>query len=232
MRPELLVPAHKLHPAGNLSFEQLALVETLAIGCHAVSRSSLTSDDTCLIIGAGPIGLATLEFVKLTGAKFAIADISQSRLDFCRRQMQVEHVLSPFAPRKDELESEKTFESQLREIFDGHLPDVVIDATGNPQSMSDALGLIAPGGRLVYVGLTGEEIHFRHSNFHRPEGALLCSRNALPADFTHIISLIQSGQIDTRPWITHRCSLPELLVTMPTYLNPESGVVKAIAAID
>src|SRR5947209_9134215 len=69
MRPQFIVPARKLHVGGDLSFEQLALVETLAIGCHAVARSGLTGDETCLIIGAGPIGLATLEFVKLTGAK-------------------------------------------------------------------------------------------------------------------------------------------------------------------
>jgi alcohol dehydrogenase len=189
MRPVLLVPARKLHDGGNLSFEQLALVETLAIGCHAVSRSGLTADETCLIIGAGPIGLSTLEFVKLTGAKTAIADLSQPRLDFCRRQMHVEHVLKP----------SENFAGQLREIFSGNLPDVVIDATGNPNSMSAATSLIAPGGRLVYVGLTGEEIRFRHSNFHRPEGTLLCSRNALPDDFLKIINLIESGRLDTRP---------------------------------
>lgn len=222
MRPQFMVPARKLHIGNDLAFEQLALVETLAIGCHAVSRSGLTSDETCLIIGAGPIGLATLEFVKLTGAETAIADLSPSRLNFCRQQMQVEHTLMP-SPQ---------IEGQLREVFAGNLPDVVIDATGNPASMSAAFGLIAHGGRLVFVGLTGEEIRFRHSNFHRPEGTLLCSRNALPGDFTRIIGLIQSGQIDTRPWITHNCSLFELPDAMPTYLRPDSGVVKAMVSID
>lgn len=222
MRPQFIVPARKLHIGHDLSFEQLTLVETLAIGCHAVSRSNLTSEETCLIIGAGPIGLATLEFVKLTGAKTAVADLSQSRLDFCRRQMHVEHTLQP-SPQ---------FETQLREILGGNLPDVVIDATGNPQSMSAACGLIAHGGRLVFVGLTGEEIRFRHSSFHRPEGTLLCSRNALPADFTRIIGLIQSGQINTQAWITHRCSLWELPDVMPTYLKPETGVVKAMVTVD
>jgi alcohol dehydrogenase len=135
--------------------------------------------------------------------------------------MHIEHVLQPSS----------NFETQLREIFTGNLPDVVIDATGNPQSMSAAFGLIAHGGRLVYVGLTGEEIRFRHSNFHRPEGTLLCSRNALPSDFTHIIGLIESGHIDTRPWITHRCALQELPAAMPTYLQPETGVVKAIVSV-
>src|SRR5262249_19556730 len=131
MRPQFVLPARKLHVSTNLSFEQLALVETLAIGCHAVSRSGLATDETCLIIGAGPIGRATLEFVRLTGAKFIVMDLSQPRLDFCRRVMGVEHTLTP----SDKLDA------QLREIADGHLADVVIDATGNPESMSAAFSL-------------------------------------------------------------------------------------------
>jgi alcohol dehydrogenase len=221
MRPQFVVPARKVHVSQNLTFEQLALVETLAIGCHAVARSGLTGEETCLIIGAGPIGLATLEFVRLTGAKVIVIDLSERRLGFCRRTMHVEHAFAP----SDQLES------RLREIGGGHLPEVVIDATGNPQSMSEAFNLVAPGGRLVYVGLTGEEIRFRHSAFHRVEGTLLCSRNALPHDFTRIIGLIEAGQIDTRPWITHRCQLAELSDAMPTYLQPENGVVKAIVEV-
>jgi 2-desacetyl-2-hydroxyethyl bacteriochlorophyllide A dehydrogenase len=222
MRAQFVVPARKLHMAAHLSFEQLALVETLAIGCHAVNRSGLAADETCLIIGAGPIGLATLEFVRLTGAKTIVVDLSERRLGFCRRQMRVEDALKP----SDQLET------QLREIAGGNLPDVVIDATGNPQSMSAAFGLIAHGGRLVFVGLTGEEICFRHAAFHRPEGTLLYSRNALPADFTRIIGLIEAELIDTQPWITHRCELAELAGVMPTYLQPESAVVKAIVTVE
>jgi alcohol dehydrogenase len=221
MRPLILVPARKLHPVKSLSFDQLALVETLAIGCHATDRSGVAAGETCLIIGAGPIGLATLEFVKLSGAKIVVLDVSQQRLDFCRRVMGIEETLRP----SDKLEAE------LRDLTGGHLPEVVIDATGNQQSMSTAFGLIAPGGRLVYVGITTEEVHFRHPVFHRPEGTLLCSRNALPADFTRIIGLIESGQIDTQPWITHRSTLADLPAAMPTYLQPEMGVLKAMVTI-
>src|SRR5439155_9833917 len=122
-------------------------------------------------------------------------------------------------------------ESQLREIIGGNLPEVVIDATGNPQSMSAAFNLIAHGGRLVFVGLTGEEVRFRHSAFHKREGTLLCSRNALPGDFVRIIGLIEAGQIDTQPWITHRCDLDDLPNAMPTYLQPDTGVVKAVVEL-
>ena len=221
MRPQLNVPARKLHVSTKLSLEQLALVETLAIGCHAVARSGLSSADSCLIIGAGPIGLATLEFVRLAGVKPIVLDISPDRLDFCRRVMHVEHTLQP----SDKLEAE------LRELTSDHLPDVVIDATGNSQSMSAAFSLIAPGGRLVFVGITTDEVQFRHPTFHRPEGTLFCSRNALPGDFTRIIGLIESGQLDTRPWITHRSLLGELPEAFPTYLRPESGVVKAMVEV-
>ena len=222
MRPLITVPARKLHPSAELSLEQLALVETLAIGCHAVARSGITEAETCLIIGAGPIGLATLEFVKLAGAKIIVLDVSQQRLDFCRRVMAVEHVLRP----SDNLAAD------LRERTDGHLPDVVIDATGNPASMSAAFSLVAPGGKLAFVGITTDEVRFRHPIFHRPEGTLLCSRNALPGDFTQIIGLIETGQLDTRAWITHHTSLRDLPAAMPTYLQPETGVLKAVVTIE
>jgi alcohol dehydrogenase len=221
MRPYFSLPARKLHVSAKLAFEQLALVETLAIGCHAVSRSGLADGESCLVIGAGPIGLATLEFVRLAGAKIIVLDKSPPRLDFASGIMRVEHTLQP----SDDLEN------KLRQRCDGHLPDVVIDATGSGQSMSAAFGLIAPGGRLVFVGLTAEEVRFRHPMFHRPEGTLLCSRNALPGDFTRIIGLIEAGRIDTQPWITHRTVLEGLPEAFPTYLRPESGVVKAIVEI-
>src|SRR3954447_20067813 len=117
LRPYFLVPARKLHISRTLAFEQLALVETLAIGCHAVYRANLHAHESCLIIGAGPIGLATLEFVKLTGAKVIVLDVNDGRLDFCRRVMGVKHTLKP----SDRVEQD------LRELTDGHLPDVVID---------------------------------------------------------------------------------------------------------
>ncbi len=221
LRPRFLVPARKLHISRKLSFEQLALVETLAIGCHATYRAALRPEEACLIIGAGPIGLATLEFVKLTGAKVIVLDVNEGRLAFCRRVMGVSHTIK----------LSETVENDLRAVTDGHLPDVVIDATGNSTSMSNAFGLIAHGGRLVFVGITTDEVRFRHPVFHRPEGTLLCSRNALSADFARIIALIEDGTIDTRPWITHRTGFEELIDVFPSYTQPETGVIKAVVAV-
>jgi len=221
LRPQFIVPARKLHVSTKLDFEQLALVETLAIGCHAVNRAALGADETCLIIGAGPIGLSVLEFVKLAGVKVVVLDLIESRLEFCRRAMGVQDTLQP----SDKLEA------RLRELTDGHLPDVVIDATGSAKSMSQAFGYIAPGGRLIFVGLTGDEVAFRHPTFHKPEGTMLCSRNAMPEDFALIIGLIESGRLDTRPWITHRARFEELVEVFPSYARPDTGVIKAIVDV-
>jgi alcohol dehydrogenase len=221
LRPRFVVPARKLHVSRSLSFEQLALVETLAIGCHAIDRAALAPDESCLIIGAGPIGLATLEFAKLTGAKVIVMDMNEGRLGFCRTVMGVAHTLQP----SDKLEP------QLRELTDGHLPDVVIDATGSSASMGNSFGLVAHGGRLVFVGITTDEVRFRHPVFHRPEGTLLCSRNALPRDFSRIIRLIEEGSIDTRPWVTHRTAFEELIDVFPSYTRPETGVIKAVVEV-
>ncbi len=221
LRPFFTVPARKLHVSRQLSFEQLALVETLAVGYHAVHRAALQADESCLIIGAGPIGLATLEFARLTGAKIVMLDVNAQRLDFCQDVMGVAHTLQP----SDQLDA------QLKALCDGHGPDVVIDATGNVHSMSAAFGLIAHGGRLVYVGITTEEIKFRHPVFHRPEGTLLCSRNALSPDFAAIIALIEQGKIDTRPWITHRTAFDDVIGVFPSYLDPKTGVVKAVIEV-
>src|SRR5262249_4566941 len=144
------------------------------------------------------------------------------RLDFCRDVMGVRHTVK----------ASENGENDLRDLTDGHLPDVVIDATGSSASMSGSFGLIAPGGRLGFVGITTEEVRVRHPGFRKTEGTLLCSRNALPEDFTRIIGLIESGRIDTGPWITHRAGFDELPGLFPSYVKPETGVIKAVVEVD
>ncbi|MDB5291317.1 MAG: theronine dehydrogenase-like Zn-dependent dehydrogenase [Phycisphaerales bacterium] len=221
LRDRFIVPARKLHPSTKLTFEQLALVETLGIGCHAIDRSGLTASENCLVIGAGPIGLSSIVFARLTGARVIVLDMNRQRLDFCKNVMGVHETI---------LLSEQP-EPELRRMTDGNLPDVVIDATGSNTSMSNAFGYIAPTGRLVYVGITTREVTFRHPIFHKPEGTLLCSRNALPRDFTRIIKLIEDGKIDTGPWVTHRTGFDSMIEDFPSFTRPETGVIKAVVEV-
>jgi len=223
MRERFIVPARKLHKSIRLSFEQLALVETLAIGCHAVNRGQPQKGDHVLIIGAGPIGLSAIEFVKLSGARSIVLDLNQQRLDFCKSVMRVDETI---LVNGGELE-------ELKRVTGGKLAQVVIDATGSNKSMANALTLCSFTGRLVYVGITQQEVAFPHAPvMHRRELTLLASRNALPDDFVRIIGLIEDGKIDTKPWITHRAAFDEMIEAFPNWLNPESGVIKAMVALE
>lgn len=224
LRPYFLVPARKLHPSNKLTLDQLALVETLGIGCHAVHRGQPQAGDFALVVGAGPIGLAVIEFVKLTGAKIIVLDLNENRLDFCKKQMGVAHTIR-FRGDGSELK-------ELQDITNGALAPVVFDATGNTKSMCHAFNYVSHTGRLVFVGIVTDEIHFSDPLFHRREMTAFATRNALPDEFRHIIGLIEEGRIDTRPWITHRTPFAELIGNFPSYTKPETGVIKAMVEVD
>ncbi len=220
MRPVLAVPARKLHRSSTLAYDQLALVETLAIGAHAVERADIKRDDVVLVIGAGPIGLSVIQFVQVHGPMLAVMDVRESRLDFCRRQLGVAHTLVGGPDVSD----------QLRGIGGGEMPTVVIDATGNPASMTGTFNLPAQGGRIVFVGLFQGEVTFNDPNFHRRELTLLASRNALPGNFRDIIALIEAGRIDTAPWITHRFDLADTPQRFPE-IAADPAVIKSVISV-
>jgi len=77
-------PAKFLHPSNALSEDQLAMIEPLAIGCHAVDRAQISDKDVVLVIGAGPIGLGTIQFAQLTGARVIAMDINDDTLEKCK----------------------------------------------------------------------------------------------------------------------------------------------------
>src|SRR5438067_3429169 len=126
MREQFALPARKLHPSHKLSWDQLALVETLGIGAHAVERAQVGNEEFVLVIGAGAIGLAVMQFAIEKGAPVIVADINDARLEFCRRQLGVPHTINGA--------NENTLDA-LKKITNGDLPTAVFDATGNPKSM-------------------------------------------------------------------------------------------------
>lgn len=221
MRPRLRVPARKLHPSARLDYDQLALVETLGIGAHAVERAQLAPDDFVLVIGAGPIGLSVIQFAKVSGAVLAVMDVSETRLEFCRQQLGVTHTLQPGVAAPEE----------LRRIGGGDLPTCVIDATGNAGSMMGCFDLPAHGGRLVFVGLFPGDVTFNDPNFHRRELTVMGSRNALPATFREVIRLVEAGRVDTRPWITHRFKLADTPAVFPRDIAANPAVLKAMIEV-
>jgi threonine dehydrogenase-like Zn-dependent dehydrogenase len=221
MRPYFALPARKLHRSATLDYEQLALVETLGIGAHAIERAEPKRDDFILVIGAGPIGLSVIQFALVTGATLAVMDISETRLAFCRDHLGVRHtvVAGPAAA------------AAIKAVGGGELPTIVIDATGNPRSMAGTFELAAHGGRIVFVGLFQGDVTFNDPNFHRRELTLCGSRNALPQTFRDIITLVEAGRINTTPWITHRFALAETPERFPREIAGNPAVLKAMIAV-
>jgi alcohol dehydrogenase len=221
LRRLFTVPARKLHISRKLSFEQLALVETLAIGCHAIYRGAPKPDETVLVIGAGPIGLSVVEFAKLSGARTIVTDINEQRLRFVRERMGV----------ADTVLADGNELKAFTELTGGKLGNIVVDATGSNKSMGNALNYVGFAGRLVLVGITTQEVSFPHPLMHRREMTLLASRNALSRDFADIIRLIEDGRLDTRPWITHQVPFDAMIGEFAGWMKPEAGVVKAVVEV-
>jgi alcohol dehydrogenase len=222
----ILLPARKLHPSKTLTMEQLALVETLAIGKHAVDRSGCRAQESLLLIGAGPIGMSVLEFAKLAQAHIAVLDLSQDRLMFVQEKMGIDTTIR-LNPSQPDLAID-----QVRKWTDGRMADVVIDATGSAASMATAMEYCAFGGRLVYVGITQANLEFPHAPImHRRELTLLASRNARSSDFPEILRAIEAGKIDTVPWITHQATFHEAAERFPEWVDPANKVIKAIISM-
>lgn len=219
MREYFKFPAKYLHSSDSLSYGQLALVEPLGIGCHAVNRAGINVQDRVLVIGAGPIGLGALQFSLAAGADVVVMEIDTGRLEFCLENFDIAGGINP---------TEKTAEEQLRQLFDGDLPSVILDATGNKQSMERAFDYVAHGGKLVYIGLFQGDITFHDPDFHKKELTLLASRNALASDFEQIIRSVERGEIDTAPWITHRVDFDDMIEEFDNWIDPESEVIKAM----
>lgn len=221
MRPYITFPMTKLHPSQTLGYDELALVEMLTIGAHAVARARLEPGETVLVIGVGPIGLSVAQMALLAGARVLALDVDEYRLAFSCSQLGITDTI---------LAGPKTAET-IRDLTNGDWPGVVFDATGAPASMNQAIYYLAHGGRLVFVGHHPGEITLSNPEFHRREATVLATRNSTATDYQTVIALLESGRIHPHPWITHRASLEQVVSVFPTWVPRETRVVKAMISI-
>jgi 2-desacetyl-2-hydroxyethyl bacteriochlorophyllide A dehydrogenase len=223
MREFLSVPTRTLLHGEGLSFDELALVEPLAIGAHGVRRADVQKDEFVLVIGAGPIGLGTMEFARIAGAKVIALDVNDSRLAFCKDKLNVEHVVNALATDVSD---------QLSAITNGDMPTVVIDATGSQKAINNAFQYMAHGARFVLIGLQKGELSFSHPEFHKREATLMSSRNATIEDFEHVIRSMKQGLVKPTNYITHEVAFEDVATEFASWLDPKNGVIKAMVKID
>lgn len=215
----LKVPSSSLIHSEGLTLDQLALIEPLAIGAHGFRRAAVQNDEFVLVIGAGPIGLGIIECAMLSGAKLIVMDVNDHRLQFCTQHFNGISTINPI--------KEDAF-LFLKNITDGNMPSVVIDATGNLQAIQQGFLYMSHGARYVLVGLQKGEISFSHPEFHKREATLMSSRNATKQDFSHVINHIKNGNIDPLKYITHRVASSSIKDEFHGLLDPSHEVIKAM----
>lgn len=218
----LQVPSASLLHGEGLSYDALALVEPLAIGAHSVRRAGVMPGEFVAVIGAGPIGLGIMEFARIAGAEVIAVDINPQRLQFCKDKLNIKHTINAAAENP---------EAALQTITHGDFPTVVIDATGSQRAINDGFRYLAHGGRYVLVGLQRGEISVAHPEFHKREATLMSSRNATKEDFRHVMDAMRKGLVDPTHYITHTVNFDEVAGKFASWLDPASGVVKAMVQL-
>ena len=176
----------------NMSFEEGAMIEPLAVGIYAAQRGDVNIRNTVAIIGAGPIGLMTLQAVLARGATDVIStDLEPFRLDFAKH---LGASLTINAKEEDPVQ-------KIQEYTDGGA-DVVMDAVGFPETLQQSIKIARPGATIVWIGMpTVDEIPIRavEAIFKEVDirGIFRYANAYEPA-----IKLVSSGKIDVKSMIT------------------------------
>jgi 2-desacetyl-2-hydroxyethyl bacteriochlorophyllide A dehydrogenase len=207
MQGALSVPVHLLHKSASLDLDQLALVETLGIGAHAVQRSGLEKGESALVIGAGPIGLAVTQFALAAGSEVVVVEKNKWRREFAA-----------------------SFGVEAISVAEARTADVVFDATGSSAAMSASLQHVSTTGRLVFAGLTKELVCLDDPLLHKREITVFASRNSR-AQFPRIIEMIEKSEIDTSPWVSERVSLADVPKCFKSLIG-NSSLIKAMIHVE
>ena len=218
MQEIVSLPVEILIPAPDLTLEEMAIVEPLSIGDHAIRRAQLSPGETIVVIGCGPIGLGLMKMAQLAGARVIAIDINDQRLEYAKTKIGVDIIVNA---TEDPL-------AEVKELTNGDLATAVFDATGHKGALESGIDYMAHGGRYVFVGLSKGYLSFSHPVIHAKEATLMCSRNATPEDFKHVISVLETGNFPTGSFITHQVPFTEMIDRFDSWINPETGVIKAM----
>lgn len=212
MCEEIVVPEGNVYPADGLGEKAAAMVEFLAIGAHGVRRSGLGAGASALVVGAGPIGLGAALFAAIEGAEVTLRDTSASRLELAGKVLPAARL----------------------ELVGDEAPgahDVVFDATGNIKAMNAGLQWVAHGGAYVLLSVVKGELNFADPEFHKRETTLLASRNALRADFEHVMANMRNGRVPVDVLATHETTLDEAVTDLPLWAADRGTLIKALIRV-
>lgn len=188
----IAAPWRKVIAAEGLSLRDLALVEPLSVGYHAVARAEVDAADTVAVIGCGAVGLGAIAAAAATGARVFAVDIDGRKLELADAAGAT-HLLNS---------GEASLHDMLQALTDGHGPDVIIEAVGLPATFLAAVEEVAFAGRVVYIGYAGEPVSYNTAQFVKKELDILGSRNATADDFAAVIDLLRAGPFPSDAVVT------------------------------
>ena len=213
----IAVPAGNLYPAEGLSEVQAAMVEFLAIGAHAVRRADITQKDRVLVTGAGPIGLGTALFARISGAEVHLLDVSEARLQQAKDKLGFDNI---------HLVGSDILTGDLADGF-----DAVFDATGNGEAIEAGFRYLAHGSRYVLVSVVKDRISFDDPEFHKRETQIIGSRNATREDFETVIKAIRCGDVKTDALCSRLVPFEEFGQTFQDLASDRNTLIKAVVTL-
>lgn len=217
----IAVPEAKLMRSSSLDYHELAMVEPLTVGFHAVDRARVTDADTVLVFGCGAIGLGVIAGAVERGARVIAVDIDHGKLALAQKAGAAEVIHS----------GETDLASAVKALTGDEGPDVVIEAIGLPQTFRAAVELVAFAGRVVYVGYAKAPVEYESKYFVQKELDIMGSRNATPKDFKAVIAMLEAGRFPVEETLTHTFDLEGATAALQAWADNPAAVTKIQIAL-
>lgn len=217
----ITMPIERVYDGKGLDSRTLAMVEPFSIGYHAINRAEIKENENVLVLGAGPIGIFAMISAKIKGANVYIADFLQNRLDIA-----MELGANGFINLTDADIKERTLE-----LTNNNGMDVVVEATGVPESFLNAINTSAFGGRIALIGNGKREVQFNQSLLIKKELNVYGSRNSLN-DFEPLIEVLKQGEIDIDKMVTDVYDFEESLKAFNDLIENPSRKLKVLIKFD
>ncbi len=192
MQEYISVPWQKILKAPELNELELAMVEPLTVGFHAIDRGRVMDLDVVMVLGCGMIGAGAIIRAALRGATVIAVDIDDHKLSLAGG-LGAHHTINSMT---------SDLHKELVKLTGGDGPDVVVEAAGNPITYRTAVDEVAFTGRVVCIGYAGSEVSFATKLFVQKEMDIMGSRNATPEDFRAVISYLERGTFPLNKMIT------------------------------
>ena len=175
----------------NVSSREGALVEPLSVGLHGVKRSGLEKGMTVIVMGAGPIGLATLTWAKGKGATVVVSELAAGRGELALK-LGADVVVNP---------NEQKPQDKVREMT-GHSPELVFECIGVKGTLGSAVDMLGPRGQVVVVGVCMEPDQIQPIQCIMKEVSINFALAYERSDFDETIAALTTGKIKPQAMVT------------------------------